>query len=666
MKNICVLVFTFFFSITTFKSIACGPCANLSGITQTLSGNNLALTFTSNAGWPCCYNVTIEIVCANINFTGVGNYSSAQLCLSPSAMTNVPYPITNIDISNFCSGTYKWRAYECNGIWTPEYQFTISNPSQLTISASDLLLCVGESSNLNANASLCGGGPYNYSWSPAVGLSNANISNPIATPNSTTTYTVTATGADVCAETSEQITVTVNPLPVAAITNTVSVCQDDPSPNVTLSGAGGTAPYTINYNLNGILQTPVVTTGNNFIIQAPTDVTGPYTYSIVDITESSSLACSQNQNSTITVTVLSLPVAAITNTVSVCQDDPSPNVTLSGAGGTAPYTINYNLNGILQTPVVTTGNNFIIQAPTDVTGPYTYSIVDITESSSLACSQNQNSTITVTVLSLPVAAITNTVSVCQDDPSPNVTLSGAGGTAPYTINYNLNGILQTPVVTTGNNFIIQAPTDVPGPYTYSIVDITESSSLACSQNQNSTITVTVHPNPIANFTDICGSLLAKLTNTSIGAINYYWDMGDGSPIITSKDISYIYTIMDSIFYNIILIAETEFGCLDSASKIFTPPLLFYSPNTFTPDGDEFNNTFIPVFSNKNKVESIHLLIYNRWGEIVFESENIDFGWDGTYKNRIAQDGTYTWELIFTNNSCLGKKEHLYGAVNLIR
>ena len=143
-------------------------------------------------------------------------------------------------------------------------------------------------------------------------------------------------------------------------------------------------------------------------------------------------------------------------------------------------------------------------------------------------------------------------------------------------------------------------------------------------------------------------------------------MGDGSPIITSKDISYIYTIMDSIFYNIILIAETEFGCLDTASKIFTPPLLFYSPNTFTPDGDEFNNTFIPVFSNKNKVESIHLLIYNRWGEIVFESENIDFGWDGTYKNRIAQDGTYTWELIFTNNSCLGKKEHLYGAVNLIR
>ena len=59
---------------------------------------------------------------------------------------------------------------------------------------------------------------------------------------------------------------------------------------------------------------------------------------------------------------------------------------------------------------------------------------------------------------------------------------------------------------------------------------------------------------------------------------------------------------------------------------------------------------LDFFSNKNKVESIQLLIYNRWGEIVFESENIDFGWDGTYKNRIAQDGIYTWELIFKNNS----------------
>ncbi len=202
------------------------------------------------------------------------------------------------------------------------------------------------------------------------------------------------------------------------------------------------------------------------------------------------------------------------------------------------------------------------------------------------------------------------------------------------------------------------------PFTDTYFVIATDPSTGCVQEGNAD--VVVHPNPIANFTDICGSIPATLTNTSTGAVNYYWDMGDGRPIVTTRDIRYIYTILDSIFYNVTLIAETEFGCLDTVSRIFTPPLLFYVPNTFTPDGDEYNNTFIPVFSNKNKVESFHLLIYNRWGEIVFESENIDFGWDGTYKNRKAQDGTYTWELIFTDNSCVGKKEHLYGHANLIR
>ena len=252
-------------------------------------------------------------------------------------------------------------------------------------------------------------------------------------------------------------------------------------------------------------------------------------------------------------------------------------------------------------------------------------------------------TITITVNPLPVFNVFDAV-VCADH---YVTLTGNPSSYSYSWDHGVS-----------NN----VPFIPPYTDTYNVV----ATNTITGCIQNSSALVTVHPNPISDFTDICGSIPATLTNTSTGAVNYYWDMGDGSPIITSKDISYSYTIMDSMFYNIILIAETEFGCLDTASKIFTPPLLFYVPNTFTPDGDEFNNTFIPVFSNKNKVESIHLLIYNRWGEIVFESENIDFGWDGTYKNRKAQDGIYAWELIFTNNSCKGKKEHIYGAVNLLR
>ncbi|MCF8415604.1 MAG: gliding motility-associated C-terminal domain-containing protein [Crocinitomicaceae bacterium] len=351
MKNLSVLIIALF-SLTTSVSLACSPCAGLSGITQTVNGNNLELTFTSNAGWQCCYNVNIELICVDATFTGVANYLSPLLCINGGDASSStwsipePYALTVLDLSNLCPGTYKWRAWEvpCY-IYTAEYEFTIagSNPMQVTSSASEVLLCEGESSNLSANATNGCNGPYTYSWAPAAGLSNANIANPVATPATTTTYTVTASEPGSCgAQQTSQVTITVNPLPTATITNSVAVCQGDPSPNVTLSGASGTAPYTINYNLNGTPQTPVTTTGNDFVLPAPTNIPGTYTYTLVDITESSSIACSQNQNGTITVTVNGLPNVNAGNDQQICEPNPtSPSlVTLNGSGA-----ISYSWSG---------------------------------------------------------------------------------------------------------------------------------------------------------------------------------------------------------------------------------------------------------------------------------------------------------------------------------
>lgn len=394
MKNLSILIFTVF-SLTSTISLACSPCAGLSGITQTVNGNNLELTFTSNAGWQCCYNVNIEIVCVDADFTGVANYLSPELCINGGAAasstwsTPEPYALTVIDVSNFCPGTYKWRAWEvpCY-IYTAEFEFTIagSNPMQLTSSASEVLLCEGESSNLTANATNGCNGPYTYSWSPAAGLSNANIANPVATPSATTTYTVTASEPGSCgAQQTSQITITVNPLPTATITNSVTVCQGDPSPNVTLSGASGTAPYTINYNLNGTPQTAVTTTGNDFVLPAPTNVPGNYTYTLVDITESSSLACSQNQNGTITVTVNGLPTVNAGNDQQICEPNPtSPSlVTLNGSGA-----ISYSWSG-----GVVDGTAFI-----PPTGVNTYTV---TGTDANGCTNTDQ--VVVTAYPLPVA-----------------------------------------------------------------------------------------------------------------------------------------------------------------------------------------------------------------------------------------------------------------------
>ena len=103
------------------------------------------------------------------------------------------------------------------------------------------------------------------------------------------------------------------------------------------------------------------------------------------------------------------------------------------------------------------------------------------------------------------------------------------------------------------------------------------------------------------------------------------------------------------------------GCSASDTvRVFYDPIL-YVPNTFTPDGNEFNSVFKAIAGNIN---SFNLNIYNRWGEILFTSNDINIGWDGTYNGSLAQDGTYIWKILITNLSL--KEELFVGHINLLR
>jgi gliding motility-associated-like protein len=96
-----------------------------------------------------------------------------------------------------------------------------------------------------------------------------------------------------------------------------------------------------------------------------------------------------------------------------------------------------------------------------------------------------------------------------------------------------------------------------------------------------------------------------------------------------------------------------------------PELLFYVPNSFTPDGNEHNNIFQPVFTNGFDPYDFHLEIYNRWGELIYESYNYVEYWDGTYNNTPCPVGLYTYKIQFgfkeTDND-----QVISGNVNLIR
>lgn len=348
---------------SSFSSLACSPCSSLEDVTSTLVGTNLELTFTSNAGWECCYTVQIEIICDNAAFTGVANYFSAEICINggsaPSTTTTtlVPYPLTVIDVSGFCPGTYKWRAEETGcGIYTPEFTFTVAgaSPINLLVNQTETEICLNDNSQFSATASGgCNLTGYIYSWSPTAGLSDPNIANPIASPTTTTTYTLTVSEIGACtAPQTADLTLTVNPLPNGSILGDAALCEGDPVPTLTLSGSGSTSPYTIDYSLNGVPQTSVVTAGTSTTIVGPNSPPGTYIYEITNVTDASTTLCSQVTSSIATVIVNGNPIVSAGADVELCEPNGgiATEVTLNGSGATTYVWDNSVTDGISFVP----------------------------------------------------------------------------------------------------------------------------------------------------------------------------------------------------------------------------------------------------------------------------------------------------------------------------
>lgn len=425
MKTVQLLFLLSFLTTYSLNSIACSPCQPLSNVTQTINGTNLELTFTSNAGWQCCYVVEIELICADQEFTGIGNYTSPQVCINGGGSggstwpSPAPYPLTVIDISNFCPGEYKWRGVEplCFAdLYTPVFTFTVvGDPLQVGTSATELAICKNESTQLSATASNgCAAGGFSYQWSPAAGLSNPLSANPIATPQATTTYSVTVTEGGTCGNSqTSNITIQVNPLPSATIADNVGVCLNDPSPTVTITGQGGTPPYEINYMIGGVPQPEVVTTGSTYTFTAPTNTVGTVAYTLIDVTDSSPTECFQLDNSSISVTVYPLPVVNAGPDIQVCEPNPtSPSlVTLNGSGASTYVWDNGITNGVAFVP------------PTGVT---TYTVTGTTNQ---GCEDTDE--VVVTAYPLPIA---------------NFAASPIIGNAPMEVDYtNLSSL--------ANNFV---------------------------------------------------------------------------------------------------------------------------------------------------------------------------------------------------------------------
>ena len=185
------------------------------------------------------------------------------------------------------------------------------------------------------------------------------------------------------------------------------------------------------------------------------------------------------------------------------------------------------------------------------------------------------------------------------------------------------------------------------------VTLTVSTPEGCTNTLTKSSYVCVAPDPVASFytdPDHVTTLQpsANMVNTSTGAVSYSWNFGDNSPWSTEFEPSHTFPSEEEKTFTILLIATSDEGCVDSTTRDITlqEDLVFYVPNTFTPDGDQFNQTFQPVFTSGFDPYDYTLLIFDRWGELLFESHNAKVGWDGTYGGKVVQDGTYIWKIDF--------------------
>lgn len=332
------------------------------------------------------------------------------------------------------------------------------------------------------------------------------------------TYTlisVQESGVNSCVNTANgSASVLVNPLPTATITGNNSVCQNSSSPQIIFTGSGGTQPYTFSFKINGgSVQTINTITGNSVAIDVPTNSAGTFIYSLISVQESSGISCGNSASGNATVVVNPLPSATVTGSTSVCQNSSAPSITFTGSGAMAPYTFVYKINGgANQTITTTSGNSVSLNVPTSVSGIFTYSLVSVQESGINSCINTASGSATITVNQRADATITGSANICQNAPSPLISFTGTGGTAPYTFIYKINGgTNQTITSTSGNTATLSVPTTTSGYFTYSLVSVQESSSTACINTATGSATVVISQLPIAT---IAGSATVCLNSST--------------------------------------------------------------------------------------------------------------------------------------------------------
>lgn len=410
--------------------------------------------------------------------------------------------------------------------------------------------------------------------------------------------------------------------PVQVTVNSVDkLCPQDEAV-LTAVPSGGSGPYTFLWSTGET--TPSIT------VNPP--ATQNYTVSVTD-------AClHQTAQAISTVTVPIYPPIVLVSTPDITEICPyvPKELTVQASGGAGNFVYSWHL----ASGTVLGTNDTLDVIPSTSTMYY----IDVTDQ----CDVSALDSVLYTITSPPlVLTMSPNQIICPGDTVP-ISVSATGGYGQYFYNWFHSG------ETTPQVFV--------NPYTTTSYTVSVSDECQTFTVEGTTTVTVIEPDAdfIISSHTLFEDLPITFQNLTVGGNTYNWEFGDGH---TSTMVHPNNTYDVPGTYYVTLIATNYLGCKDTITKPITiqEEYWIYVPNTFTPDGNQFNNTFKASMIN---IRETDVTIYDRWGVLVFESTSTRWEWDGTYKDLPVPDGTYTYKIKYvTRSSIYGE---IVGHVNVLK